>query len=123
MDLDFLTMREPEYKRLKRKIEDEYHERIKALDMVFSMSGGTSPKNGVNTRKTKGAVPEAVRKALQKTTGEFTVRDIEQQIKLDDPTSNFKRASISSTLKRLVGYEITITEEGKGKKGSKYRRK
>jgi hypothetical protein len=123
MDLDFLAMREPEYKRLRRKIEDEYHEKMKALDMVFGMSGGTSPKNGANARKTKGAVPEAVRKALQKTTGEFTVRDIEQQIKLDDPTSNFKRASISSTLKRLVGEEITITEEGKGKKGSKYRRK
>jgi hypothetical protein len=117
-------VREPEYKRLKRKIEDEYHEKLRALDMVFGMSGGSSAKSGTNgARKSKGAVPQAVRNALQKITGEFSVRDIEQQIKVDDPASNFKRASISSTLKRLVGEEIIMTNEGKGKRGSKYRRK
>jgi hypothetical protein len=117
-------MREPEYKRLKRKIESEYQEKLKALDMVFRMSGGISTKNNnQDARKTKGAVPQAVRNALQKITGEFTVRDIEKQMKADDPTSAFKRASISSTLKRLAkDEEIVCVVEGKGKRASKYRR-
>jgi hypothetical protein len=118
-------MREPEYKRLRRKIEAEYHEKLKALDMVFSMSGGASDRNGgQETRKSKGAVSKAVRYALPKISGEFGVREVEKQIKIDDPTTTFKRASISSTLKRMAtDGEIVLTGEGKGKRASKYRRK
>jgi hypothetical protein len=116
-------MKEPEYRRLKQKIEDEYQEKLKALDMVFQMSGGASVKNGKQGgRESKGAVPQAVRNALQKLSGEFTVREVEKQIKIVDPTSAFKRASISSTLKRLAkDEEIVCVEEGKGKRGSKYK--
>jgi hypothetical protein len=118
-------MREPEYKRIKKKIETEYHEKLRALDMVFRMSNASLVKNGgQDARKSKGAVPQAVRNALHKITGEFTASDIESQIKTDDPTSIFKRASISSTLKRLAeDEEIICTTEGKGKRPSKYRRK
>jgi hypothetical protein len=116
-------MKEPEYRRLKRKIEDEYQEKLKALDMVFRMSGGASTKNDKQAgRESKGAVPQAVRNALQRMTGEFTVREVEKQIKIADPTSAFKRASISSTLKRLAkDEEIVCIEEGKGKRGSKFK--
>jgi hypothetical protein len=119
-------MREPEYRRLRRKIEAEYQEKLKALDLVFRMSGGASAKNGdQNARKSKGAVSQAVRNALSRIGGEFDVRDVEKQIKINDPTSNFKRASISSTLKRMAedGDEIICTEKGKGKRVSKYRGK
>jgi hypothetical protein len=70
-------------------------------------------------------VSRAVQNALLKLTGEFGVREVEKQIKIDDPTSNFKRASISSTLKRMADdeEEIVRTGEGKGKRASKYRRK
>jgi len=118
-------MREPEYKRLKRRIETEYHEKLAALDMVFRMSNSSTVKNGnQDTRKSKGAVPQAVRNALHKLSGEFTASEVEAQMKTDDPTTNFKRASISSTLRRLAGDdEIVCTVEGKGKRPSKYRRK
>lgn len=118
-------MKELEYRRLKRRIEDEYQEKLKALDMVFRMSGGASSKNGEQGRTSKGVVSQAVRSALLKMSGEFGVRDIEKQIKTDDPTSAIKRASISSTLKRMAEdeTEITCTEKGRGKKVSKYRRK
>jgi hypothetical protein len=117
-------MREPEYRRLKKKIEAEYREKLNALDMVFRMSGGASPKNGdQGGRKSKGAVSQAVRNALPRISGEFGVLEVEKQIKLDDPISSFKRASISSTLKRMaVDGELTCTP-GKGKRASKYRRK
>jgi hypothetical protein len=119
-------MREPEYRRLKKKIETEYREKLDALDMVFRMSGGSSPKNGEQGgRISKGAVSQAVRRALPRMTGEFGVREIEQQIKIDDPTSVFKRASISSTLKRMAEDEdeIVCTKKGKGKGGSQFRKK
>jgi hypothetical protein len=119
-------MREPEYRRLRRKIETEYQEKLRALDMVFRMSGGASSRNDdEGARKSKGAVSQAVRNALPKLTGEFGVREVEKQVQDDDPTSNFKRASISSTLKRMAEDEEVIvrTGEGKGKRGSKYRRK
>lgn len=118
------SVREPEYKRLRRKIEAEYREKLVALDMVFAMSGGPSKNSSEESRKSKGAVPSAVRNALLKINSEFDVRDVEKQIKEDIPNSNFKRASISGTLKRLVkGEELVVTSEGKGKRGSKYRRK
>jgi len=118
-------MREPEYRRLKRRIEAEYHEKLKALDLIFRMSGGSSTVSGEKSSRTsKGAVSEAVRNAVSRMTAEFGVREIEDQIRKDDPTSNVKRASISSTLKRMAtDEEIKLTEEGKGKRGSKYRLK
>lgn len=117
-------MREPEYRRLRRKIEAEYHEKLNALDMVFRMSGGAPAKDNQG-RKSKGAVSQAVRNALPKLTGEFGVREVEKQIKTDDPQSTIKRASISSTLKRMAedGETIVRTGEGRGKRASKYRRK
>ena len=119
-------MREPEYNRLKRKIKAEYDEKLRALDMVFHISGGTANRNGEKGgRKSKGAVSQAVHKALPRMTGDFGVREIEEQIKIDDPTSAFKRASISSTLKRMSedkDGELTCTP-GKGKRASKYRKK
>jgi hypothetical protein len=117
-------MRDAEYHRLKKRIQQEYDEKIKALDMVFRISGGGSPAREANTRSSKGAVGQAVRAAIQKMSGNFVVRDIENQLKSDDPTSKIKRASISSTLKRLADDdEIKLVEEGKGNKGSIFHRK
>lgn len=122
-----IGMREPEYKRLRRKIQAECDEKLKALDLVYRMSGGMSKRDDQNGRSSKGVVSRAVRNALQRMTGEFGVREIEKQIKLDDPASSIKRASISSTLKRMAEdegeREIVRTGEGKGKRASKYRKR
>ncbi len=122
-------MNEAEYKRLKRKIQGEYDERVKALDMIWELSGGSSRKPSLNGRgetSGKATLLQAVKDAVAKLDGEFTAKDVEAQIKQDNPTvvENVKRASISSTLNRLASMPNEVKEvlKGKGKRPTTYRR-
>ena len=120
-------MHEREYKKLKREIQAEYDEKIKALEMVWRMSGGASQSASKNsgTAIGKGSLLQAVRYALPKISGEFTLREVIKQIQADNPVfaETLKRASLSSTLKRLANdKEIVLVMEGKGKRASKFRR-
>jgi hypothetical protein len=120
-------MHESEYKRLKRKIQAEYDEKIKALETVWTISGGAkkSPANNSVNNVGKGALRQAVRNALPKLGGDFTAKDVEKQMQVDNSTlaATVKRASISSTLNRLaLDKEIVVVLIGKGKRSTTYRR-
>jgi hypothetical protein len=118
------AMREPEYRRLKKKIEDEYRDKLKALDMVYRMAApSNSHDNGNDARQSKGVVRQAVLKSLQSISGDFSAREVENQIKIDDPTATYNRASISSTLKRMENHSIVVVLQGKGKRPTSYRKK
>ena len=114
-------MHEREYKRLRATIEAEYRKKLDALDLIYSMAGrnGTS----ANAQPAKGELARAVIDAILQTRGDFTVRDIEGTLKVTNPNLQAKRASLSNTLKRLVGNEIELVEQGSGKRASRYRRR
>ncbi len=118
-------MQEREYRRLRRRIEAEYQEKIKALDMVYQMSNGTASK-GLEASRTsnakKGALLNVVRKVLPDIHGEFTQRTVIEKLREKNPDVAVKRASLSSTLRRLADdKEIELLELGAGKRPSRYK--
>jgi len=116
-----------EYQRLKAEAEAEYRRKLEAIEMVWKLSGGDS-KNGSNPLETsigKGSLQQAIRYALQQITSEFTLREVEQQMKIHDPVfaAKVKRPSISGALKRMADdKEIVVVAAGSGKRASRYRR-
>jgi len=119
-----------EYERLKADAQAEYRRKLEAIETVWKMSGG---QNGVTAnspqfaRVGKGTLQEAVRAALPNIGGEFTLRNVYNQIVLDDPLLaeriKDRLPSISSALKRMADdHELVLVEAGSGKRPSKYRR-
>lgn len=118
-------MKEREYRKLRSEIEAEYHKKIEALDLVFKMSSNGVAGNGTSGQVFgKGTLLKAVRQALEGLRVDFTLKDVEERIRANNPSfaATIKRASLSSTLKRLVGQEIEVVELGKGKRASTYRK-
>jgi hypothetical protein len=116
-----------EYQRLKTEAEAEYRRKLEAIEMVWKLSGGDS-KNGSSPHETsigKGSLQQAIRYAIPYLTGEFTLREVEQQMKVHDPVfaAKVKRPSISGALKRMADdKEIVVVAAGSGKRASKYRK-
>ena len=116
-------MKEREYLRLKAQIENEYREKRDALELIWKMSkDSASIRTNVKNPK-RGAVHEAVCKAIPHYSGEFTVHDIEDRVKADNSLglASVKRASIASVLNRLVGERIEVASQGSGKRPGRYR--
>jgi hypothetical protein len=122
-----------EYQRLKAEAEAEYRRKIEAIETVWKLSGGASPIPSTNGSRpnengiTRGSLQEAVRHAYKLLSGEFTHRDVYNQIVASDPIFaakiKCKMPSLSGTLKRLADdKELVLVEAGSGKRASKYRR-
>jgi hypothetical protein len=122
-----------EYQRLKADAEAEYRRKIEAIETVWKLSGGAATVPSANGAKSnengisKGSLQEAVRHAYKLLSGEFTHRDVYNQIIASDPIFaakiKDKMPSLSGTLKRLADdQELVLVEAGKGKRASKYRR-
>lgn len=118
-------MKVREYNKLKDEAAGEYQRKLDAIETVWKMSGGVNT-NGLETpTQGRGALLTAARQALTVISGEFTVRDIERRIKTNNPSLTVRRASLSSTLKRLDKREglIKILERGSGKRPTRYQKK
>jgi hypothetical protein len=120
-------MNEREYHRLKTVAEAEYRRKVEAIEMVWRMTGGTS-KNGSKATGIpveKGSLQQAIRYAIDLLMGDFTARDVEDQMRANDPefASKVKRPSVSAAVKRLADdKKIVLIQVGKGKRPSKYRK-
>jgi hypothetical protein len=120
-------MNEREYLRLKTVAEAEYRRKIEAIELVWRMTGGTgkSSQKNVDSSIGKGSLQQAILYAIDLLAGEFTVRDVEDQMRAANPTfaANVKRPSVSAALKRLADEKkIVSVEVGKGKRPSKYKK-
>ena len=118
-------MHEREYNKLSKSIEEEYHKKLDALDLVYKMAGGNT-QNGRSPRTSgRGAqIKQAVMGVLPGMNGEFNQRDIESKITASFPdiAVGLKRSSLSVALKRIAeSGKIQIVEAGKGKRPTKYR--
>jgi len=119
-------MKEREYHKLRNEVEAEYRKKIEALDLVFKMSSNGVGGNGTTGQVFgKGTLLKAVRQALEGLRADFVLKDIVERIRVNNPSfaATLKRASLSSTLKRLAdSHEIEVVELGRGKRASKYRK-
>ncbi len=115
-------MNQRQYDRMKADIEADCRRKLEALELVWQMANKNATPNPA--RSGKGALLAAVRAVVQVTTGEFSARDIQNRIRLNNPSfAAVKRASVSSTLKRLhASQEIERVTEGSGKRGATYKR-
>lgn len=119
------VMHEREYNRLRREIEAEYRKKLDALEMVWGMSNA-SRRSGNETNRTtharKGALLNIVRSVLPEMQGEFSQRDVLDKVREKNAELDVKRASLSSTLRRLADdKEIDLLELGAGKRPSRYK--
>jgi hypothetical protein len=120
-------MNQREYEKLRADAAAEYRRKLEAIEVVWKMTGGVS-RNGTGADETpvgKGSLQQAVKDALQFISGEFSLRDVEKQIRATDSAlaAKVKRPSLSSALKRLANErQIELVSVGKGKRPSKYRR-
>lgn len=128
-----------EYQRLKAEAEAECRRKVEAIETVWKLINGNTPANGhvpassQNGSKPadpdvfRGSLQEAVRRAYQSLSGEFTHKEIYKQITVDDPVFaekiKDKLPSLSNTLKRLSDVkELVLVEVGRGKRPSRFRR-
>lgn len=115
-------MTEREYNKLKQQLEDDYREKLQAVETVWVMSNSLAG-NGTGKRVTKGELVHAVESALENLPQQFTVADLERHLLDTNPelAKATQRSSMSGCLRRLSeDGAIAIAEAGKGKRATRY---
>lgn len=114
-----------EYGRLKKQIEKEYREKLKALALLYPEFAAPSGRITSSTRKKIG-LAKLVRQVINHMDGEFTIHDVREKIIETYPTQadNIKITSISGVLIRLAKKgKLDVAYEGGGSSPKTYRRK
>ena len=117
-------MKEREYLRLKRQIEDDCLQKLDALELVWQMAsdkGGKEPDSGIK----RGDLQSAILRAIATFSHDFTAEQVLAKIRVNDPEigEKTKASSVSSALKRMTGNEIETVIRGIGRKPSVYHAK
>ena len=119
-------MTEREFKRLKSQIEKDYHERLRALQIVYDMSKKMNAEGAEDDEATgRGPLTAAVRAVLPEMEGDFTLQDVEGLLRRLQPAAatGLKSASLSSVLTRLADKEeLKVITPGKGRTPTVYRK-
>jgi len=118
-------MNQREYLRLRRRIEDDYRQKISALELVWQMAsaekaeGARDSGDGIK----RGDLQNAILRAIGQFSGDFTAEQVLAKIRVTDPEigGRAKPSSVSSALKRMVASEIDAVVTGTGRKPSVYR--
>lgn len=121
-------MNEREYFRLKRQIEEDYKNKLSALETVWGLSNDKKPtrepreaKEVPNGRSEKGKFDLAVAEFVSSTALErFTAKDVEEWIS-KEKSERANRTTISHKLRQLAERgELTLTVPGKGRRAAVY---
>lgn len=144
-------MNHREYKRLRAQVENEYHTKLQALEMVYQMSKGSVQASTSSVEK-KARAPEpppantetaakdllaftpppstpspttglanAVRDAVKQIEGEFTLNDLDERVRMVLPGA--RTPSISNVLIRLIDkQQVLVVTKRMGKSPAVYRR-
>lgn len=114
-------MREAEYRRLKKAIDDEHRTKLAALDLIYGMS--RPPKQKPESPTHRGPLNEAVKSAIAAMPGDFKPAQLQAEIEAK-LGHGILRASLSSALNRMVhAGDIEVVHKGAGRAPSLYRRK
>lgn len=118
-------MKEPEYLRLKRRIEADYQRRLDALTMVWEMARDSDAEHRSRGTPRAGGVRQAVDAAVAAIPGEISVQVVERWIGQQHPDlrDGLKRPSLSQALKRLTNSGVLeVVNRGAGKRPTIYRK-
>lgn len=99
--------------------EADYRMAVQAVKLIRSMRGTST-----SDRLAHGKLSAMVLAAVQQIDDGFTVRDIEARLQKLAPevAQRTSLASISTTLRRLVGTRLRLEEAGNGTRPSRYQR-
>jgi len=120
-------LKQKDYLRLRRQIEDKYRADIDALERVWQMAQPPESPAKAETPRIEG-LTEAVRGLLRTVPEPFNLRSVIGRLN-EHPDQNIAQAarsrpaSVSTVLKRLEKTgEIRLLEKGSGKRASSYAR-
>lgn len=114
-------MKEKEYAALKEKIQAEAAEKLQALDLVWTLSGGEPAAN--KRTLPRGEISTLIRNVALSLPATFTVSSINGDISQLKPELPVSKASITKVLKKLQKEgAITLVKQGEGRKSSIFRR-
>jgi len=113
-----LVQAETKKRRAIAAAEAEYQQVVEAVRLVRGLS-----ESG-RSRVAHGRLSSLVLAAVEQIEGGFTVRDVEARLHVLSPeiAERTSIASISTTLRRLVGRKIQVAEPGNSTTPSRYRR-
>lgn len=115
---------EKEYTKLKKKLKEEYAQRLAALDVLFGKASAAHDHAAENGHKPEkvSTLAEAVRQILDKMPQKFSSQDIRQSLSKDFPSIKFHASTLSHFMKRLHENEgrLKLISKGKGKKPGIY---
>lgn len=114
-------MKEAEYLRLKRAAQIDYQKKIEAIETVWKMSSGPSQKGKKSSLSKSGGLTDSVRKAIDTFDNQFTIKDVEREVKNINPSLTIRLPSIATVIIRLLqNSEIQKVSQGSGRQPSVY---
>jgi predicted transcriptional regulator len=121
-------MKQRDYERLRREIEERYKGDLAALERIWQMAQGMDSNAAVEVAPRIEGLTEAVRAILPDLNEPFNLRSVIARLN-DNPDQQIVEAarnrpsSISTVLKRIEkAGEIRLIEKGSGKRASSYGR-
>lgn len=121
-------MTRQEYNQLRDQIEQDYQEKLRALDLVWTISQTAASHNGHSRPQTpkaleaEKALETAVREAIADLPY-FSIAEIDREIRKANPQMPLKRALLQALIRRLVARgEVVFVEGRRGKPTAIYAR-
>lgn len=114
--LYFAIMKYKEYLKMKEKIEEEYHEQVNALELLWKKHGdkSTISESAKSARRPYGQLITSILQIAEDMGHEFTLKEISERLKGILPDCRI--TSVSVALKRLVDKGLIIeTMKGSGR--------
>lgn len=121
-------MNQHEYNLLREQIERDYREKLRALEMVWSLSQAVLTRNRrsrtepVTDADAANAFLAAARRAIAELPY-FSIAEVDREIQKSHPELAVKRSSLNALMRRLVADgEVVLVEGRRGKPDAVYRR-
>ena len=121
-------MTQHEYNQLRDQIEQDYHEKLRALELVWTLSQSASSRNG-NGKPAPSidlTADRALETAVRKVLGDlpyFSIAEVDRKLQEDNLDLTVKRSHLQALIRRLVASgEVVFVEGRRGKPNAVYRR-
>ncbi len=114
-----------EYNQLREQIERDYREKLRALELVWSLSQAALTRNR-RSRSEAATDADALLAAARRAIAGlpyFSIAEVEREIQKSHPEQIVNRSSLNALMRRLAGDgEVVLVDGRKGKPDAVYRR-
>jgi hypothetical protein len=117
-----------EYNQLRDQIEQDYREKLRALELVWTLSQSASSRNGNGKPATSvdPAADRALETAVRKVLSDlpyFSIAEVDRKLRGANLDLTVKRSHLQALIRRLVASgEVVFVEGRRGKPNAIYRR-